>query len=725
MGVITEVNPVAKGEVTNDEMIGWDRGVVADLLRFLGRREDLSETSPQVIGQESAHTRKNSSSRVRGTHGPPGGDGFANGDRRMPSSVVYSTYRLSFKLSTPSGITAVSSGVCAARECYLTILQAASSSTVETKIEGKRSSILSVDYIDSQQSGKPQRLEIGDKVEEVSLDPSNPDQTIRIGTGLPGPLKGEMVNLLKEYQDIFAWTTEQVVGVFHHLMLHELNVDPRAKPVKTPGVVNVYRFHDLNKACSKDCYPLPRIDALVDSTIGYEVLCFLDAFKGYHQIGMSEEDQEKMAFFTDQGIYYYTIIPFDLNNTGMTYQRLINRVFKSQIGRNVETYVDDILLKSKHTSAFLFDVREVLRDTRMMLNPKKCVFDVISKKFLGYLVSRRGIEANPNKVKAIQKMSSPSSPRDVQRLTGKLAAMNRFLSQSAAKVLPFFKVLKKTDKFSWTEMCQQAFEQIKEYLHYLPTLTSQQAGEMLYLYLSAAEEVVSAVLIQDNGTQVSVYYVSRVLRGAETRYTQAEKLMLGFIHIALRLKPYFLTHPIRVLADFLTELTFPVSEEATSASAEPQQWTLYVDGSSNGSSNNDGSGVGLLLEDSHEETCSYALRFDFFASNNEAEYKAVIAGLQLARRLGARRISVYSDSQLVACQVLGEYEARKETMQRYLSKIYQLAAYFESFEIQKIPRSQNKRTDALFRLTTTSFSVVHKTILVEVLAEPDYLEDKV
>ena len=172
--------------------------------------------------------------------------------------------------------------------------------------------------------------------------------------------------------------------------------------------------------------------------------------------------------------------------------------------------------------AFLSDLKEVLgilRDIRMMLNLKKCVFGVTSKKLLGYLVSRRGIEANPDKVKAIQEMLSPRCTRDVQRLTGRLAALNRFLLQSASKVLSFFKVLKKADKFYWTEECQQVFDQMKEYLHHLPTLTSPGFGDKLYLYLSIADEAVSAVLIRKEGVQMLIYYVSRVLRRWKTRYT--------------------------------------------------------------------------------------------------------------------------------------------------------------------------------------------------------------
>nr|XP_027067824.1 uncharacterized protein LOC113693491 [Coffea arabica] len=362
-------------------------------------------------------------------------------------------------------------------------------------------------------------------------------------------------------------------------------------------------------------------------------------------------------------------------------------------------------------------------------------------------------------------MSLPRNIREVQRLNGRLTALNRFLSQSAEKALPFFKVLKKADQFAWTEECQSAFDKLKQYLHHLPTLASPRPEEKLYLYLSAADETVSAVLIRDEGTQVPVYYVSRALRGPETRYTQVEKLVLGLVHATRRLKPYFLAHPISVrtdqpirqilvrpetsgrltkwavelgeydlsyeprtaikaqaLADFLAELTFTEGPESTSASAEvstPPPWTLYVDGSSNG----DGCRAGLLLEGPQGEVCSYALRFGFPATNNEVEYETLIAGFQLTRRLGAQQIHVRNDSQLVVRQVLGEYKTKKETMQRYLSKVHQLTAYFESFEIQRIPRSQNKRTDALSRLASTSFSDLNKTVLVEVLNESGYMEE--
>jgi hypothetical protein len=182
-------------------------------------------------------------------------------------------------------------------------------------------------------------------------------------------------------------------------------------------------FTDLNKACPKDSFPLPRIDLLVDSTAGHNLLSFMDAFSGYNQIRMHENDQEATSFITDHGLYCYKVMPFGLKNAGATYQRLVNAMFKNQIGRNVEVYVDDMLVKSLKSEDHLSDLQEafdVLRHYKMKLNPMKCAFGVSSGKFLGFMVSHRGIEANPEKIKAVMEMESPQNTKQLQRLTGGL-----------------------------------------------------------------------------------------------------------------------------------------------------------------------------------------------------------------------------------------------------------------------------------------------------------------
>ena len=149
-------------------------------------------------------------------------------------------------------------------------------------------------------------------------------------------------------------------------------------------------FMNLNRACPKDSFPLLRIDQLVDSTTGHKLLTFMDVFSGYNQIKMAEEDQEKTAFITSQGLYCYKVMPFGLKNAGATYQRLVNKMFSKQIGRNMEVYIDDMLVKSKEDLTHLNDLKEMfatLKQYQMKLNPGKCVFGVASGKFLGFMVS--------------------------------------------------------------------------------------------------------------------------------------------------------------------------------------------------------------------------------------------------------------------------------------------------------------------------------------------------
>ena len=158
-------------------------------------------------------------------------------------------------------------------------------------------------------------------------------------------------------------------------------------------------------------------------------------------------------------------MPFGLKNAGATYQRLVNHMFRPQIGRNVEVYVDDMLVKSQDEGRHLDDLQETfetLRQYHMKLNPSKCAFGVSSGKFLGFMVSHRGIEANPDKIQAILDMKPPQNTKEIQSLTGRVAALNRFVSKATDKCLPFFKVLKKA--FEWTDECQRAFEDLKVYL---------------------------------------------------------------------------------------------------------------------------------------------------------------------------------------------------------------------------------------------------------------------
>ncbi|XP_012856903.1 PREDICTED: uncharacterized protein LOC105976155 [Erythranthe guttata] len=180
-------------------------------------------------------------------------------------------------------------------------------------------------------------------------------------------------------------------------------------------------FTNLNKACPKDPFPLPRIDQLVDSTSGCELLIFLDAYQGYNQIQLAPDDRDNGSFITDQGIYCYKVMPFGLKNAGATYQRLVNTMFAELNGRNMEVYIDDMLVKSTKAENHLKDLEEcfaILREYKMKLNPSKCSFGVKGGKFLGYMISQRGIEVIQAKIGALINMDHPKSIKNVQQLNG-------------------------------------------------------------------------------------------------------------------------------------------------------------------------------------------------------------------------------------------------------------------------------------------------------------------
>ena len=185
-------------------------------------------------------------------------------------------------------------------------------------------------------------------------------------------------------------------------------------------------YTDLNEACPKDSFPLLRIDYIVDASVGHGMLSFLDAFFGYHQIPMHLPNVEKMAFITPHGLYSYNVMPFGLKNAGATYQRLVTKILRPMMGKTMEVYIDDMLIKSKERpdhAKHIQETFELLRTNGIKLNPLKCVFGVSSGKFLGFMVTQRGIEANPIQLRAIMESQTPTSRKGVHQLTGRLAAL--------------------------------------------------------------------------------------------------------------------------------------------------------------------------------------------------------------------------------------------------------------------------------------------------------------
>jgi hypothetical protein len=231
----------------------------------------------------------------------------------------------------------------------------------------------------------------------------------------------------------------------------------------------------------------------------------LDAFSGYHQIKMAMEDEEKTTFIMPCGVYCYVCMPFGLKNAGATFQRLMCKALGAQMGRNAEAYVDDIVVKTRKGRTFIEDLEETfanLRKVNIKLNPAKCAFGVPSGKLLGFLVFHRGIEANPDKVKAIEEMRPPRNLKEMQRLAGCMAALGRFIARSGEKALPFFKLMKRTGKFEWTPEADKSFANLKICLTSLPIMVAPTFREPFLHYITATPRTASASLLAERDAQV-------------------------------------------------------------------------------------------------------------------------------------------------------------------------------------------------------------------------------
>lgn len=373
-----------------------------------------------------------------------------------------------------------------------------------------------------------------------------------------------------------------------------------------------------------------------------------------------------------------------------------------------------------------------MRHYQMKLNPRKCMFAFQIGNVLGYIVSRKGIQPNPSKFRAIHDMVSPRNVKELQKLTGRVIALGRFFSKQGEKCLPFFKTIRNKSAFGWTAESEEAFVKLKDYLASDLILARPEPDDNLYLYLGAADEVVSAVLVRDDlGIHRPIYFISHVLKDAETRYARIEKIAFALVQATRKMSRYFQAHPMTVLtnqplcrifrrpessgrmliwaieleqygihyrsrpsvkaqalADFIAECTFtPIASE--DLTEEEQQdiavpfpetygdlWVIHVDGAKN----SEAAGAGIWIKGPGGLEIRHAIIILQSLSNNAAEYETLLAELRIGIALSTKvihdmgqmndlRIRVHSDSKLVTDQVLGKSQAKEPVMVRYLSKV--------------------------------------------------------
>nr|GEV76480.1 hypothetical protein [Tanacetum cinerariifolium] len=548
------------------------------------------------------------------------------------------------------------------------------------------------DMEERRQLDKGRKLPKSGAEEKIVVNDNYPEQLVTIRGGLSAECMHALIHTLRNNVDIFTWTPTDMTGIPRRKVVTDevkkwlkAGIVKRvryptwvANPVLVKKVDGSWRmcidFKDLNKAYTKDLYPLPEINWKIESLMGFQYKCFLDAYKGYHQIQMTKKDEQKATFHTKEGVFCYMKMPFGLKNVGATYQRLVESTLKEQIGVNLEAYVDDMVIKSRTEQDIIKDIEQIfstLRRINMKINLTKCLFGMKEGKFLGYIVTSEGIRANPEKEKVVMDMPSPKTIKQMQSLSGKLAALDHFLSKGRRGSVP-------GDK-------------------------------------EVANEAVSAVLLtKRDGRQMPIHYVSRSLQGAETNYAPMEKLGLALVHTARRLRRYFQAYPIKVITDS------PIGQVLNNSGASgrhpnrdkcytrggqhprmkdipessntrenltpsPRAWRLYTDGASN----NGGSGAGLILIAPYEVEYSYVLCLNFSNSNNEAEYEALLVGLRIATEMQVKDVHAFVDFKLVASQVEGLYEAKGERMKKYREKVLELAGAFNRFRIPAIIITNN------------------------------------
>ncbi|XP_070677037.1 uncharacterized protein [Malus domestica] len=354
---------------------------------------------------------------------------------------------------------------------------------------------------------------------------------------------------------------------------------------------------------------------------------------------MAQEDIHKTAFRCPGHVraYEYLVMPFGLKNAGATYQRAMNAIFHDLIGQNMEVYIDDIVVKSKTEEQHLTDLRQAL--TRMMthklkMNPKKCAFGVRAGNFLGFMVHQKGVEVDKNKSRAIMESPSPTNKVQLQRLLGKINFLRRFIA-------------------------------------------------------NLAEKSIGSLLAQNNegGKEQTMYYLSRILTEVETRYSPVERLCLALYFTARRIGKWILALsefsfqyvPQRVvkgqsIADFLTE-----HQESQDEIINIQR-TLEK-----------AFGAEIVIINPQRVHQYYSFLLDYQGStNNRAEYEALIIGLEILIDLGAMKVEVFSDSELVINQLNGEYKCRHITMAGYYLAAMQLLSYWDSnISVNYVPRGSN------------------------------------
>ncbi|XP_050233002.1 uncharacterized protein LOC126681503 [Mercurialis annua] len=509
--------------------------------------------------------------------------------------------------------------------------------------------------------------QVQDDLLEINLGTEKSPKPIYINAGLDEGFREQLIALLIEFRDCFAWSYEEMPGLDPDIAEHKLPLKSGFRPFRQPprrmsrevdtliqdeikrledakfireaqytewlsNIVPVMKkngklrvcvdFRNLNLATPKDEYPMPVADMLIDRAAGHTILSFLDAHSGYNQVPISKEDISKTAFRCPGpiGAYEWVVMPFGLKNAGATYQRAMNKMFRGL--ECLEVYIDDVVIKSNTGEVHLADLRKGFERIRRN----------------GWSVLLRG---------------------------------------------------KETDEWIWTDEQQRVFDDLKGYLAKPPVMTPPKPNKPLLLYLSAAHESLGCMLAQeDDGVERATDIIKYILSKPYLR-NRIGKWAIAMSEFTLVYVPQRAVKG-QVLADFLADHPGITLMEETPGrvditSFDIAVWKMWFDGSRT----SQGAGAGVHIVTPLGASYQLSFRLQFECTNNQAEYEALIFGFEILAELGAKAISVKGDSLLVIKQVTGEFKCESELLVRYCNKAKHLIEGFQDTRIEYTERADN------------------------------------
>ena len=272
----------------------------------------------------------------------------------------------------------------------------------------------------------------------------------------------------------------------------------------------------MNNVTRKDAYPLPRVDDILDSLAGSQWFSTLDLISGYWQVEVNQDDQEKTAFCTPDRLFEFQVMPFGLCNAPATFQRLMELVLAGPQWTTCLVYLDDVIVVGRNLEEHLVHLKSVfqrIREAGLKLQPAKCALCLEEVKFLGHIISKKGVATHPAKTEKVAQWPTPTNKKEIQRFLGLASYYRRFVENFASVAKPLHRLTEKTAEFKWTNQCQEAFEEIRQRLVSAPVLSFPDFTKPFIVDTDASDIGIGAVLsqVQEKGTERDIAYASRVL----------------------------------------------------------------------------------------------------------------------------------------------------------------------------------------------------------------------